>query len=207
MMMNFAAIHGLASAFPTHVLALQVTNQGAVFGVNETLFLVFTGLLLVAVLIQTAILASMAIGAKKAQKELLPLVQDFHTRAIPILTSARAILEDAAPKVKVISSNAVAASNTLRIQAVRIGDVAEHVGQVVDEVADRARRQAERVDGIVTGGINGVAEVTASVQHGVMVPIREMQGLVKGVMVGLEVLMGRKGPGRSYGSHDGDMFV
>ncbi len=195
-MAYLAATHGLAGTFALSLSAFQSEGAPAV-SLNNTLFLIFTVALVLAVLLQTAILLSMAIGARKTQKKALEIVEDLRTRAIPILNSATTILNDTTPKLKVITSNAAEASYTLRYQA-------EHLSAIVDEVAERARKQAARVDGMVTEGINGVVEVTESVQQGVMIPVRQIQSILTGVRVGLDVLLGRGRPGPA---HDEDMFV
>jgi hypothetical protein len=55
----------------------------------------------------------------------------------------------------------------------------------------KARAQAARVDGMVTGVLNTTSEISNTLQRAVQVPVKELVGLVNGFKAGLDVLVGR----------------
>ena len=191
-MMYLAAINVVSGTF------LQMDTD-PVFGVNTKLFLVFTALIVIAVLMQAIVLVVMAVGANKTQKKMLAIAEDLQAKAGPILDSTRRILDDTAPKVKIISTNIVETSHLLRANA-------ENLSRTVEDIATRVRMQTERVDGMVSTSLTGVSEVVAAVQRGVMAPVRQIQGMLNGLRAGLDVL--RSKVTRTHNSSaDEDMFI
>ena len=191
-MTYLAAINVVSGTF------LQIDTD-PVFGVNTKLFLVFTALIVVAVLLQAIVLVVMAVGANKTQKKMLAIAEDLQAKAGPILDSTRRILDDTAPKVKIISTNIVETSHLLRANA-------ENLSRTVEDIATRVRMQTERVDGMVSTSLTGVNEVVAAVQRGVMAPVRQIQGMLNGLRAGLDVLRS-KVTRTNNSSADEDMFI
>ncbi len=48
-----------------------------------------------------------------------------------------------------------------------------------------------RVDGIVGKTLTATAEIMATIEHTVRVPVREVAGIVNGIKAGLDVLVGK----------------
>ncbi|MHB1022850.1 MAG: hypothetical protein ACYC46_07515 [Acidobacteriaceae bacterium] len=188
-MMHIAAVH---------TLAMIQGGDEMVLGVNTKLFLVFTALLVVAVLLQAVILLAMALGARKTQQRMVAIAEDLQAKITPILDSTRVLVEDTAPKIKVVANNAVETSFLLREQVEQLHDT-------IEEVSIRTRKQVERVDGMVSGGLDALSRVASSLQEGLMAPIRQVTGILNGFRAGLDVLRSK---GRSaHSSADEDMFV
>lgn len=182
-------------------MLLQETANGISLGDRTDLFLILVGIIAFAALVQAGLVIGMGIAVMMERKKIVAELNELKGRINPILASTRAMIEDTAPKIKVISSNLVDASNTVRERA-------STIGQAVDEITERTRQQAARVDGIVSDSLNSVEHVTASVQHGVMVPIRQFQGVVNGFRAGIEVLLSRGRPSRAVvRSRDEDLFI
>jgi predicted component of type VI protein secretion system len=188
-MMQVAAIYALA---------MIQGGDNLVLGINTRLFLVFTALLVVAVVLQTVILLAMALGARKAQQRMVAIAEDLQNKVTPILDTTRIMVEDAAPKIKVVTSNAVAASYLLREQA-------EHLHDTVEEISVRARHQVARVDGMVSGAFDVLTKAAGSLQEGVMAPVRQVTGILNGIRAGLDVLRNKRR--RDHSEADEDMFV
>ena len=194
------AAQGPNRGYQRLALFLQDPN-GISLGEHADLFLVLIGVIAFAALVQAALTIGMGIAAMTARKKIVAEFNELKSRINPILLSTRAVIEDTAPKVKTISSNLVEASNTLRERA-------STIGEAVDEIAARTRQQAARVDGMVTDSLNGVEQVTTSVQHGVMAPIRQVQGVLNGFRAGIDVLLSRGRASRPVGrSRDEDLFI
>ena len=60
---------------------------------------------------------------------------------------------------------------------------------MISDTAVKARRQSDRVDGMVTDVLDKTTEVTHTVAHAIMVPVKQMAGLVSGAKVGIEALI------------------
>src|SRR5882762_7956021 len=112
-----------------------------------------------------------------------------------MIESTHEMVQDAWPKVKIITENLVETSHVVRSKA-------QEFDATASELNMKARVQAARVDGMVTSVLNTTAEISETLQRAVKVPVREFTGLVNGFKAGVDVLVGRaKGFGR--GKADG----
>lgn len=113
------------------------------------------------------------------------IASNVESRAIPLLDSARAILNDTGPHFKEMATNMADISNTVKTQVQR-------VDETVNDLVDRTRNQAVRVDELVTRTIDKVEETTDMMQHTVIAPVRQISGLVQGLSVGLTSYLHRR---------------
>ena len=172
---------------------------------NSRLLMIFVGIVALAMLVQAIALIMLAIGAAKARKRVLAIVEDIQAKAMPALDSTQEFIRSYAPKIMTLAENLVETSNIVRNKAVEFD-------ATLSEINSRTRAQAARADDIATTVLTGTAEVVNAIQHGIRVPVREFTGLVNGLKAGLDVLVGRaKGFGsysrssRSYREHDADL--
>jgi methyl-accepting chemotaxis protein len=161
-------------------------------------YILFTALVAVGVLLQACVLLGMLIAVRASLKRLEKLANLAEEHAIPALTAAKTLLDAVAPKLKVAAENVAAASETLRTQA-------EHVNETMDSLLQKTEAQAQRVDEMITGTLNTVADVTASVQRAVTAPVRQVHAVLNGLRAGLDVLRGR--PREAHAAADGDNFI
>jgi hypothetical protein len=148
---------------------------------TQTVFIIFTALVAVSVLIQASIILTFFLVARRMQKKVMALLDEARVHVLPALATSRNLLEEVAPKAKVISTNVVEITETLRKKS-------EEVGVVVGDVLDRTRVEASRIDGMVHGTLDQITHATHAVQHGVSVPLRQLSGILNGVRAGLNVL-------------------
>jgi methyl-accepting chemotaxis protein len=157
---------------------------------NTKLLLIFVGIVAFAMLAQAIALIAVAIGAAKARKRGLEIAEELREKVMPLIANTHDIIRDSAPKVKVITENLVEASHVVRSKAAEFDATAS-------ELNAKARAQAARVDGMVTGVLNTTSEISNTLQRAVQVPVKEFAGLVNGFKAGMDVLIGReKGFGR-----------
>jgi methyl-accepting chemotaxis protein len=162
------------------------------------IYIIFTAVTSVGVLLQACILLGIYLGVRKTTKKIEDLADEASVHLMPTIAASRKIVEDLGPKLKIISSNLVETSNLLRKEA-------EQVRVAVDDVVDRTRDQAARVDEIITGTLNGVVHATASLQEGLAAPLRQIHGVLNGIRAGIDVLRQK---GRStHVAEDEDLFV
>lgn len=147
----------------------------------QVIFIIFTAVTSVGVLIQAGVLLGMYFAVKKATEEARDLSAQLKQHLVPTLATARNLIEDVSPKIKVATSNLVVASNTLRSQV-------ENINKTVADVADMAQTQVSRVDEIATAVLDGLTQATASIQHGITAPLKQVSGVLNGLRAGLNVL-------------------
>lgn len=160
--------------------------------IPEVIFIIFTAVTSIGVLIQAFVLLAMFFAVKKATSELHEVSDQLKQHLVPTLATARNLVEDISPKVKVATSNLVEASSILRSQA-------EHINKTVSQVTDRAQAQVTRVDEIATAVLDGLTQATAAVQHGVSTPLKHVSGVLNGLRAGLEVLRKKEPPSHVEG--------
>ncbi|QNI34353.1 hypothetical protein H7849_10915 [Alloacidobacterium dinghuense] len=166
--------------------------------IPEVIFIIFTAVTSIGVLIQAFVLLAMFIAVKKATGEVHELTDQLKQHLVPTLSTARNLVEDVSPKVKVATSNLVEASSILRSQA-------EHINKTFSHVADLAEVQLTRVDEMATAVLDGITQATAAVQHGIASPLKQVSGVLNGLRAGIDVLRKKERPTHVEG--DGSNFV
>lgn len=184
---------------------MWLQDGGYISSGNSKLLMIFVGLVALAMVVQAIALVLMAIGAAKARKRAMAIVEEVREKAMPAIDSTQEFIRSYAPKMMTLAENLVETSNVVRSK------VAEFDATLSD-VNNKTRAQAARVDGIVTSVLTGTAEVVQAIQHGIRVPVREFTGIMNGLKAGLDVLVGRtKGfgsysrTGRSYRNNSDDI--
>lgn len=164
---------------------------------NSRLLMIFVGMVAAALVVQAIALIVMAIGAAKARKRVLAVVEEVRAKAMPALDSTQDFIKNYAPKMMTLAENLVETSNVVRSKAAQFD-------ATLTDVNNKARVQTARLDGIVTTILTGTAEVVDAVQSGIRVPVREFNGIVNGLKAGIDVLVGRAkgfGSGRTNRSY------
>jgi hypothetical protein len=158
---------------------------------NSKLLMDFVAMVAIALSIQAVALIVMAVGAAKARKRGLEIIEEIRAKAMPFIDDAHGMLRENAPKVKVITDNFVETSHVVRAKAQEFDVTASDVNR-------RTQAQVARVDGIVTSVLTTTTEIADTIQRGIKVPLREVSGLINGFKAGMDVLVGRA---KSFGIH------
>ena len=171
--------------------AMWLQDPDSLSSGNSRLLMVFVGMVAVALIVQAIALIAMAVGAAKARKRGLEIVEEVRLKLMPIMDNTHSFIQDTAPKVKIITENFVETSHVIRAKA-------QEFDMTASDLNSKTRAQVARVDGMVTSVLNTTADISETVQRGIKVPLREVSGLVNGLKAGLDVLVGRaKGFGGS----------
>jgi hypothetical protein len=165
---------------------------------TQILLVVFIGIAAVSILMQAGFTVAMFVAARKAQKKLLALADDVRLHALPAIISSRELIQDLSPKLKIITENLASVSTTVRSKT-------DQVGGLVGDVTGRAQAQATRVDGMVKGTLDQLTFAVHAIEHGVAVPIRQVNGILNGLRAGVDVLR-KKAPSDHLEPED-DLFV
>lgn len=159
---------------------------------DSIIFLVFTGILAFAVLLQTIILLAFAIAAKIAQRKAMEEIDKLREDLRPIIAGAHHVVEaveDMTPRVRATVVNVHTASERLR-------DQVDHIDSLVGEVTGKTRRQVGRVDNMVNDTLDAIAHGTRVIQENVMAPLRQVGGWMAAARAATDVLFRgeRRGP-------------
>src|ERR1019366_3231888 len=119
--------------------------------------MIFIGLVAVAMTVMAIALIVVAVVASKAVKSATAVMDEFKVKLLPLIDagteigkSTRVILNDATPKVKIITENLVKTSETL-VQTSKVAKSAvEKIDVTIGDANMRAQRQVARVDGMVS---------------------------------------------------------
>jgi uncharacterized protein HemX len=165
---------------------------------TQTLLVVFIAIAAISILMQAGFTIAIFLGARKTQKKITALADDVRLHALPAIMSSRELIQDLTPKLKSITENLTATTATLRSKT-------EQIGVVVGDVTEKAHVQASRVDGIVRGTLDQLTLAVQAIEHGIAVPVRQVNGIINGLRAGVDV-MRSKDAGNHLDSED-DLFV
>jgi uncharacterized protein YoxC len=178
---------------------MWMQDPGSLSAGNSRLLMIFVGMVAIAMVVQAIAVIVLAVGTAKASKRALEMAEELRIKVGPILDTTQGVLHDSAPKVKIITENLVETSHVVRTKA-------QDFDATASDLNMKARAQAARVDGMVTGVLNTTADISETLQRAVKVPVREFAGLVNGFKAGLDVLVGHAkefGRGKSTGGTRG----
>ena len=161
------------------------TASGAFSASAEKWIVVWLGVIAISVLAVALVCVVGVMVALKAAKGIKDTVdevsgdlkrssEEFKTKLFPLVDgvlhvgrTTQNILDDAAPKLRVISDHLVETSRIVRTSA-------EKLDKTVGDVNTKTQRQVARVDGMVTAALNTTAEVAATIENGIKVPAKKI---------------------------------
>jgi hypothetical protein len=147
-------------------------------------YIIFTAITSLGVLLQAAVLLGMFLAVRRLTTRVHALTDQLEPHIVPAAAAARSLIEDVSPKVKVAATNIVEASHLLRQQA-------GHVTTALDDLLNKTTAQADRVDKLVSAGIDSASHATQTVQHAFSVPVRQASAVFAGLKAGFVVLRGK----------------
>jgi hypothetical protein len=179
---------------------MWMQDPGSLSSGNSRWLMFFVGMVAIAMVVQAIAVIVLAVGAAKASKKGLEIAEELRTKISPLIDTTHGVIQDSAPKVKIITENLVETSHVVRSKAAEFDVTASELNM-------KTRAQAARVDGIVTSALNTTTDVAETIQRGIKIPLREVSGIINGVKAGLDVLVGRAkgfGSGRTHSRRDSD---
>ncbi len=156
-----------------------------------------------AVLLQAAILVAMYLAMRKSATRMEALATEVKTKVLPAAETVQTMLVELRPKIESILSNVNDTTQMVRGQMGRLD-------ATVSDVVDRTRLQVIRADELLTRTMDRVEETTEMVHKTVVSPVRQLSGLMQGLTVGLEALLGTKRRRRNrdaVGVPQDEMFI
>jgi hypothetical protein len=150
--------------------------------------------------LMTLVTAGAALAIYRTSKRMEQRVEPLLEKAGPILDKSRAIVDETGPKVRDIMDKATAMTATLKEQVVKLD-------ALVTETTERARLQIDHIDAVVNDTVNRVQETTIAVQHTVLRPVREVNGVVSGLRAAISTLGRRNRASVDHATADEEMFI
>lgn len=169
-------------------------------GIPGWVYILFTAVTAAGVAMQALVLLGMLVAVKKAMSRVDEITKEAREHALPALATARHLLEEISPKVKVAAQNMLEVSHTLRNEST-------HVSGAVDELLKKAEVQVDRVDEMVTGTLNSIAYATSTVQKAVASPVRQVGAVLSGLRAGFEVLRSKDRNSHEHAEPDGPPYA
>lgn len=144
----------------------------------NTILLVLVSAVAALVLFQAIILFAMFLVVRKSTATAKEYGEELRTHIVPVLDNSlelvhttRALITRLEPKLEAAANDLVEITHTATAQAKKMQVSAE-------EITERVRRQAERVDSMTTSALNTVDRVGNFVTHAVNVPVRQFSGIM-----------------------------
>jgi hypothetical protein len=170
---------------------------------HTVLLEVFVGLVALAMMVQAIAVVIVAVGARKAQKDLMNEVAEIKGKLLPLMEKSHGLVTELGPKISNITANVEHISFVVREKVVEFEPTVSAANQTIKEanatardVNAKAHAQVIRVNGMVTSVLNATAEIGEKIHHGIRVPVREIEGIVGGVKAAVDSLISR---GRGFG--------
>ena len=164
---------------------------------------VFTGIVALVLLMQGIALVvlyrklrELSVRLEAARATLVKQVEVLEVKADGFLT----VLESMAGKVQVVQESVSAITNVVHR---RILDVDAFLA----ETTDTARLQIAKFQGVMDTTSRKIEETLDLLQGTVLTPIVEIQALIRGVRVGMEMLFGRRRLPANRSHQDEEMFI
>lgn len=152
---------------------------------NQTLLSVSIAVTAAAVVLQAGILIAMYFAVRKTTARIEVLSTEVTTKILPTAEIAHSMLLDLRPKIETVASNISESTAMIRAQL-------ERVDATVSDVIDRTRLQVIRADELLNRTMDKVERTTEVVHKTVISPFRQISGIVNGVSVGLQFLVGKR---------------
>jgi len=141
---------------------------------TETLLTVFVALTGIAVLLQACVLLAIFISLRKTAKSVLETTQDLKATVVPMVHSARELVERITPQIITVSAGLAELTETVRRES-------PGVSTSVGDIVQRLGRQMQRLDAMLTSSLNAVEKATDVVETAVSAPVRQVNGILAAI--------------------------
>ena len=185
---------------------------------TDTILLLMVGFTGVAVLLQFCVLLGIFLMTRKALATAKERADEFEASVMPLIHHSKDLVQSTKELVKKATEVIARLEPKLDAAATDLSEMVSsaraetaRIQASVDEINDRVRRQAARVDGMITSVLNGVDRVGHFVSEAVNVPVRQVSGIVAAAKAVVDVLRApappRHTPREPRATEDKDLFV
>ena len=167
---------------------------------TETLLIIFVAFTGASVLLQACVLLAIYFSLRKTAKSAMEASEDFKTTVLPMVHSTRQLIDRITPQVISITEGLAELTVTVKKET-------NGVSFSASEIMERVNRQSQRLDGMLTHGLDAVERAGDVVESAVAGPIRQVNGIVAGIKAALETFRSdRPRPSAAYSSSYPDSY-
>ena len=173
---------------------------------NQTLVIlltVFVGISAIALLIQAGMLIGIYKSARATEehvKRVIPKVESMLPKMELLVESSTATVDMSRKQIHEITVKASDILDVTRVQLARIDGVLE-------DASTRAHQQLAHAEMVIDETMSRAHETVVTVHRGIMVPLREIQGVATGVRTAILHLMRSGRPSPAQATADEEMFI
>ena len=167
----------------------------------QTLQLAVVATIALAILFQAIVLLAILVTLRKASRSLKEEVEDLRSAMMPIIYNTRDLITRVSPNVESATADLADLVHGLKLQTADVENSAK-------EVVERVRKQAIRVDGMMSTVLDAVDKASSFMTEAVARPMRQLSGLLATAKAVVESLRTAEPEARdSHSPADKDMFV
>jgi methyl-accepting chemotaxis protein len=149
-----------------------------------------------ALLLQTIFVIALLVVMRKAVKRVQEEMDHYRTALMPLILKTRDLVQNIAPKLEDTADDLTVISKRLREQTVEIQMAA-------NDIIDRTRLQANRVDSMITSVFDRVERAGVFVSDSVSKPMRQLTGIIASVRAAVETFIEPRHSHHSPAQHPG----
>jgi hypothetical protein len=138
---------------------------------TQTILIVFVAFTGAAVLLQACVLFAIFISLRKTAKAVLDATEDMKATVVPMVHSTRDLLERLTPQIITVTTGLSELTETFRKETAG-------VSFSVSEIMGRVSRQTQRLDSMLTTGLNSVERAGEVLESAVAMPVRQVNGIL-----------------------------
>lgn len=162
----------------------------------NTILITMVVLVGVSVLLQVIVVIGGGIAASRAVKSAKAYADEMRGKVEPVLHSSHELLEKTRTLMAKLEPKLEAASSDLADITRTAREETQRISASLDEINERVRRQAERMDEMATSALNGVDKVGHVLNVAVSTPARQLSGVVAAARAVLNTLRTPSRPSR-----------
>ncbi len=170
---------------------------------TETLLAIFTGILAVAVFLQTLIF----FGIFKAIRQLTNRVNDLSKDLMSNVEVVTAKAEEALTTVRDIGNDLKPVKDKIVNAAEIVHERVVRVDGFLEETTNTARMEVERMKDRIESAADRTEELLEMMRDSILVPINEINALTRGIRAGFDLLFRRRKKPSVLPEQDEEMFI
>lgn len=147
------------------------------------------------VLIQAVVMFAMLVVMRKSLSAASVYAEEMKSKVIPVLDESREMMEATKHLVARLEPKLDAAASDLAEITRTANEEAKRLQISAEEISERVRRQAARIDGLTTTTLDGVDRAGRLLNSAVAAPVRQVTGMMAAAKAVLDVLR-RPAPAR-----------
>jgi signal transduction histidine kinase len=182
------------------VLLREITTMPKVD--NQSLELLLFLLVAIAMVVQAAVFLAAFLAMRKAAHTMNEKIDDMRTHVMPLVDTTRELMTKLAPRIESASDDMATIAHSLRVQGATLQAAA-------DEILERARSQAGRLDTMLTSLFDAVDRAGDFMADCINKPIRQFSALLASARAAIESFRTTVPAPRSQSNHapGEDMFI